>query len=136
MTTITVNDIKSYLVISDSSFDSNITTILNIWNPAVDSLIDSAYDTAEYAPILKAGKTLYICSKLRDVLPKDIVGRASERIEYILGDAKTVIDNRADKQEIRSDALWILRPYLKDEDLLTSSTEDIVAEFSAEDNRW
>lgn len=134
---ISIDDIKNYLIIGTDEYDVNLTSILSLWNTAVDALIEPRYlDNADYTDILKAGKTLFICGKLRDILPKDIIGRASERIEYILGDAKTVIDNRGDFQEIRTDSMWLLRPYLKDESLLTSSTEDIVSEFSFSDNGW
>lgn len=137
MYTVTLDDIKKYLVISVSTYDANITSILGIWNPTVDEMIDSNYvDDSSLENTLKAGKLLFISAKLRDILPRDCIGRISERVEETQGDRKVVIDNRSDKQEIREDALELLRPYLKQDILITSSTEDVTAEFNAVDNGW
>jgi hypothetical protein len=134
---ITKEDVKSYLVITSTDFDSNLTAMLGVWNNVVDFMIEDTYlNDSNYEDTLKAGKLLFICSKLGDVLPKDIVGRASERVEFTLGDAKTVTDNRSSGKVMTSDAIQLLRPYLKDESLLTSSTEDVIAEFSFTDNGW
>jgi hypothetical protein len=145
---ITADDIKGYLGITATTYDTQIGSVVTIWTNVVESWITTAYlEDSNLTETLKAGKLLVICGNALNVLPVDACGVAAGMAvkEKVGDDYEYTVDTKSSSANslkksgdgMIGQGLQILKPYLAAdpfsiEQQIISTTSDYSPEFQLE----
>lgn len=109
--TISNTDIKNFLCINSVQYDTQLTSIINWWEPILDSRLKSGLSVTESATVF-LGKLLYICYFAKNVLPAKLINAFAGRREITQGNVK-IVTQTSDKAsfDFLVEAERILKPY-------------------------
>jgi hypothetical protein len=143
--TITASDIKGYLGISGTTYDTQIGEVLDLWDLAIEDMIEDEYlASSAYANILKAGKMLVICGHVKGSIPIEATASTASKTTVRMGSYQETTESgastKASDSVLSADGLItkgmdILKPYLSDAASgsflqVANSTEDVASEFT------
>jgi len=146
--TVTSANIKDYLVITSTTYDTQIAVILGLWDYTIEDMIQPGYlASTALTNILTLGKLLVIAGQVKSALPATATGSATgTRTTIKMADYEETVENKAQSGSVTSTVVsgdglikqgWdMLKPYLtaaataEGLNQFKSSTSDYAAEAS------
>jgi hypothetical protein len=144
---ITSTDVKSYLGITASTYDTQIESVIAIWTNVIESWVaPSSLADSTLTETIKAGKLLIICGNARNVLPADAGGiSAGMAVKEKVGDYEYSVDTKSSTAAATRKSgdgmirqgLQVLNPYLSADPFtveaqILSTAESYSPEFELE----
>lgn len=134
-----VDDVKTYLGISEDTYDTQIGSILTVWNNYLNARLLTTYtESSEYDNVLKLGKLLVACGQVQARLPSSVM-TATTATNIRMG-SYSESGGQSSSQNVQAgidktlfeQGMEILYPYFDSPDQVLSTTADYFPQYQIE----